>query len=345
MSHYQAVRADLEADRNTILQIIARNLPARSYEEHAKKYDWYYLRSPYGPSPYWLLQEKETGQFVGGAGNGLRQMKLFDQTILVGVGADFAVDQAHRSLLPATVLQKTSCQSDGERLGLLYGFPNNKAVGAALFSGYKKIGEMTRFLKVLDPTPYLPDFLSFTGTALSWPLRFLFSLFSYERWIGSSATWVGVETASFDSRFDDLWRTASMQFPIIGERTTRFLQWRYAEITPYKIFTLVDSQEKELLGYMIYSLHEGTYVIIDLLYKSPAAFDALLATFIRFARKKGVYSLSFNFFGNQSVQETLKRFGFIERHESRSVCVYLHQGKNTEALNPSNWYLTNGDED
>jgi len=47
-------------------------------------------------------------------------------------------------------------------------------------------------------------------------------------------------------RFDDLWRTASQQFPFIGDRSARYLTWRFRgyPARAYSAFGLVDDEDR-----------------------------------------------------------------------------------------------------
>jgi hypothetical protein len=71
----------------------------------------------------------------------------------------------------------------------------------------------------------------------------------------------------FDERFDILWKKASKQFNMNGERSSKFLNWRYKQsyLHDYKIFCILDDG-KELVGYIVYSVEDSICFVSDMLF-------------------------------------------------------------------------------
>ena len=91
------------------------------------KYDWFYLRCPFGPPLLQLLRAGSAGTAVGACGAGRRRMLWKGREIRAGVLVDLAVAREHRSLGPALMLQQGLVAAGHNELDLLYGFPNPKA--------------------------------------------------------------------------------------------------------------------------------------------------------------------------------------------------------------------------
>ena len=66
---------------------------------------------------------------IGCCGLGTRQVWIDGHPVQAGLFADFAVDAAHRTLMPALTLQKALCSDAQRRFPVTYGFPNKVAVG------------------------------------------------------------------------------------------------------------------------------------------------------------------------------------------------------------------------
>src|SRR3546814_17963935 len=102
----------------------------------ARKYDWFYRQCPYGAPLTLLLRHEASGEWVGVASAGPRQMVFGGRRVSAGVLVDLAVLPAHRSLGPALTLQTALMEAGAKRFDLLYGFPNPKA--AAVFRRDRK---------------------------------------------------------------------------------------------------------------------------------------------------------------------------------------------------------------
>ena len=74
---------------------------------------------------------------------------LGGQRIEAGVLVDLAVSPAHRTLFPALLLQKSLLAAGLEAREVLYAFPNQKAAAVFQRAGYRHIGLMTRYVRVL----------------------------------------------------------------------------------------------------------------------------------------------------------------------------------------------------
>ncbi len=347
---YSVSRADLEGDREEILKLWERNLPTES--SNIEKYKWYYQGNPFGPGICCLLRHNESGRIVGTAGLGLHKVKIFDKICLAGIASDFAVNREHRTFLPALMLQKAVLKAAEKEVDLIYGLPNNRATGVMLRAGYKKIGEMVRYAKVLDLRPYVSHTLKGLGgiKTLTTPVNWVFSLLSHESWCCVEKNFIAKEIENVDSRFDVLWKLVSPCLSVAGERTSIFLRWRYllCPLKKYHIFGLFSRDEEKILGYIIFSWEQKRVDMVDIFFDiNNDILKNLLTGFIKLARKMDGESISFNFLRTNPQLKLMTDFGFYERKDYRDAVMYggLKNKFIPECPDWSNWYFTSGDED
>src|SRR3546814_15766250 len=93
---YTVHEADLERDRELIVGLWRGNLGEDA--RIARKYDWFYRQCPYGAPLTLLLRHEASGERLGVASAGPRQMVFGGRRVSAGVLGDLAVLPANRSL-------------------------------------------------------------------------------------------------------------------------------------------------------------------------------------------------------------------------------------------------------
>lgn len=349
---YTVLPADLHQDRDAILALWMRNLPAPgSLANQQRKFAWYYLDNPAGPGRCWLLRATPGDRVVGTAGLGKRRIYAANSSFLVGLASDFAVDHDHRLLRPALMLQRAVTQSTADGLPMIYALPAKQSAGAIQRVGYQSLGNTKRYVKILRIGPYLNRLVSlprpFTAAlaAIANPiLRFA----SSENWRRSRGYSVS-EVSTFDARFDELWNTVSTAYPIIGQRTADFLRWRYTHcpLLAYHTLALFTQSRDRLLGYAVCHLGQNQHAtIIDLLTNnSDDALIELLAATVSFARDKHAASLSLAILDSSRFEPSLLALGFHLRLPGHPLMVFPANATPLPATRLRNWYFTLGDED
>lgn len=163
---YRARAGDPERARTTVLEVWRGNLGDDA--RMPRKYDWFYLHAPAGLPLLHLLDHHDTAAatppgtgtpsaaaVVGACALGQRRMLHRGAPVRAGVLVDLAVLPAHRSLGPALMLQQDLFAAGRARLDVLYGFPNPKAAPVFKRIGYRALGEMVRYVRVVRTAPYL----------------------------------------------------------------------------------------------------------------------------------------------------------------------------------------------
>src|SRR5579859_3086154 len=150
MAEYTVVSADLQKDRQVIIDLWRRNLADISHLE--EKFDWHFLNNPFGPGQIWILQAD--GRPIGTTSLGMRLLKLGETVTAAGVACDLAVNKDHRFLQPALLLQRALLSSANPGVQILYGVPNSGGASVMKYAGYQQFCAVHRFAKVLRPSHY-----------------------------------------------------------------------------------------------------------------------------------------------------------------------------------------------
>lgn len=348
LAGYEIAPADVARDRDRILAVWARNLEAHDLNEHQVRYDWL-CRCPIAPPRFWLAMKD--GEVVGTAGVGVRRVSVGGKAVLAGIAGDFAVDKKHRMLQPALSLQKAVTGSLSDGLDLVYGLPNDNAVVVFQRQGYRKVGALRRYVKVLRTTKFLKGAAGWKRkAALLSPLADLWlRLRSRDTWHRTATGRVLEPIQRFDARFDDLWSRAAAAAPLMGVRTSDFLNWRYPDcpLQRYQTLALSEGTGGRLVGYITwYSGDDGQVRVADWVTDgSPNAADDLLAGLVRMARGNGAASVACELLGATALEGVLHRFGFAERECGARLMVTASSACEGAAGNgTTSWYFLRGDE-
>lgn len=343
--NYSVTRADLERNRDDIILLWKRNFP----DLPRKRYDWIHQKNPHGKALSWAALEIDSGSLVGTTSLFPRKMNVNGKTVRVGIAGDFAVNQEHRGSNAAIKLQRAAVASMNQNnFKFIYGISNRKAEPVQLRVGYVLLGKFDRWAKLLKTTKY------FKASPLHWlmskPLDFIMKNLSKEGRYRRTEGYTIEKLNSFDQRFDLLWKKASRQFNIIGERSKDYLNWRYLQ-SPHKnyhLFSLARKDNQEVWGYIVYYIENKVGFIADMLFLNfGSAFESLLSEFILYLRGQDVESISILLFGCLPLEKKLKSFGFVRREEESRILVYLDKNSPYAdfVLNGSNWLLLEGDRD
>jgi hypothetical protein len=339
---YSVQASDALAARDQLVRLWADNLPVRGTLDG--KLRWFYCDGPHGPGRAFLLHGRNGA--VGCAGIGERALQNHGRPLRAALFADLAIDRGHRSGLPAMMLLRT-IRHDVERdYDLGYGFPNRHARAVYLRAGYRELGHMYRYVRVLRTRGYLQPSLDSWWTA---PLGVivdgaLAGLARAHAFLARGFSLIWPET--FDDRFDQLWLAARDRFPIACARTAAFLRWRFAR-EPHRIAAITRSGSSELAAYVVVRPgDDGCPEIVDLFAVGERELAAMLARLVAAVEHFGFHALGCRFLGNPAVVDILHSQGFVRRGRPRSVVV---AGGRTAVLTRISdlefWHLTDLDED
>jgi hypothetical protein len=319
--------------REPLLALWHRNLPDASRD----RFEWLYGT---GRAEALLLGGR---QAIGAAGLLRRRFWMAGQVIEGGAAIDLNVDEQQRSVGPAMTLSRAVIKlAEESGCSCLYGFPIPRAAGVLKRCGYRQIGQVSNWTKLLRSEVKLRSVLrSSLAAKLAGPLVD-FAL----RWKSRDREWklplpVVVEfPKTFDERFNRLWQAAAQHFGMIGERSADYLKWRFTKCpeVKYECFALTGRGCGELLGYLVWYRSDESIVIADLLAVDDAATELLLAEFTRQARRLRADAIRLACFAAPRFYEQLEAAGYSRRQDSYPVLVRTSE-------TATNWYLTMADHD
>jgi hypothetical protein len=347
---YRVTQPPIDTARPALVRLWEENLRPL---DRLQRYEWYYLNNPAGPGTTFLLESDEDGRsdIVGCTGIAPRRFELKGRQFTALLSADFAVDKNHRTAMPAIVLQRAARDFGRQAADFSYGFPNSSAVAVFLRIGYRQLGCVGRFVKVLRHEPYLrnagyvPGLASLAARVLDHAAALRDVVKFRNRRQDLRLEWL----PEFDARFDDLWEVGRHAHRIIGNRNAQWLRWRYDQQSgaPASIAALVNREANTVCAYAVVSQkEEGIARIGDFFAASAAQLSVLLGLVCRELRSQEFRSVSVYFLGARSIEEMLVAHGFVRRDNDRPVVVDPGRAAGVEGfLNPDNWYLTSADTD
>lgn len=362
--------------REDLCRLWEDNLPLTT--SAGSKFRWLYEDAPTPADTVFLLRAHSgrTGDVhvVGTNGAHVRRFQLAHGAGLeashVGLCSDLAVESAHRTLQPAIKLVKAVTSFAGATYPMTYGFPNEKAKAVVVRAGFKVLGKMTRHVRVLRHASYasrvqerreIPKTLAWAVErgAETVAMRGVGALIDVatlarhpkEQLLARSRYELAWES-SFDSRFDRLWHAAKLGYEIIGERTAKFLAWRYPHC---EIATLVrrgagPAKSRELDAYAIVHRDAANKAFLLDVFGFVDALDSLFELLLPALWWQGSPSVSVSFLGAPALAPILEARGFEARPaESRTIVVLPGKDATNQErermCDPRRWHLFAIDED
>jgi hypothetical protein len=354
--NYRVVAADIETDRDLILEIWRRNL--NDVYRLEEKFDWHFRNNPRGNGHCWILEAD--GRPVGTTSLGLRAIKLGSEVVVAGIACDLAVEKEHRFLLPALTLQKQLLISLPGFVKVAYGLPNPGGAAVMKRAGYREVFPVHRYAKALRVSPYLRR-----NRRLAWSGPILGSIadFAYAAFLKlgerSKRSYTAAVFADFDGRFDELWTRLKSQHACLTVRDSGFLRWRYRNcpLHRYAALGLLSADQSRLLGYAIYYAEGGCAVCADIFSENDDRdIDCLLSAWICHARQSGLTVMSAACSLPDAIRRGLRRFGFTRRtvpvqprlassqKQEASRSLLAHHRQSIRDGEMANWYFTYGDQ-
>jgi hypothetical protein len=338
----------LDAAEGDLLRLWRDNLSVRG--DVARKLAWTCKEAPTPPLAELLVRSGD--EAVGCIGVMRRNFRVAGDNYAAGLIGDLAVDAAHRTLMPALTLVRGARKLALEHGPLTYGFPNPAASPVLQRCGYKTLGSLTRYARVLRHARYVRRRIStpLVVTAASPILdgfRFAGMLAPAARALPQvKLDWL----KATDARFDALWESARSSYDIVAERTAAFLTWRFLRHPEEQceIAALVDRRGAgELFAYAVVQ-HDGETARIRDIFGAPDHVGPLLDLLLPTLVLRGAESASIRYFGGAGLTALLQARGFAARESSWRIVYDVAPGgplTRETVADTTRWYLTDADED
>jgi hypothetical protein len=346
---YRAVLTDPGDGRDDLVRVWTDNLPVRG--DVRAKLAWSYLDAPAGKGEALLLRD-DAGAAVGCAGITVRELWHRDRPLRAALLADFAIDRAHRTGMPALVLQRATKRHAEGAYDLAYGFPNQNAVAIHRRIGFHELGGMPRYVRVLRHGAYLerkygnPIATRAAGAVIDAAKLAVRAARALAPSRSAELAW----PRDVDARFDRLWEETRGAWGIACRRDAAFLRWRFLRKPDERarIAALASRRGGALRAYAIVGGTPGDAAHLHDLYGSIEAQDDLLTLLVPALTRDGHTAVSVRFLGDRRIGELLLAHNFSLRDSLRMVIVSEGARCPIDAAtlrDRSAWYLTDLDED
>lgn len=350
---YRVEQSDSASAEQTLVRLWTDNLQMRGNPR--RKFEWYYRDNPLGPATAFLLHHAPpdgTAQIVGSCGVGTRRVFAAGRPLTAALFADFTVDKAHRTLMPALILQRALCAYATTAHDLAYAFPNDAAVGIFNRIGFQTIGRARRYVKVLRSASLVKRHIPWGPAASVAGAVVDGALMAKDLVTAGGRRRFRVEWLEDpDDRFDRLWEHARTKWPVIGDRSAQFLRWRFTGRpgVPARLAALATRATGEIHAYAaVVDKNPGEALIADFLASSDDALSMLLARIgPTLARQNYTRAVAY-FLGPRRVDDALRRAGFQFRNDAKFIIVGAREGApaGMDLLGRADdWYLTEADRD
>lgn len=314
---------------------------------------WLYEEGPEGAPKTLLCKLEGSGEVIGCASFLPRTLRVDGRSLSAAVLCDFAVSKAHRVLGPAVVLQRGLVEAArAAGIELLYGYPNAKSLPVFQRIGYRVVGTTTSWVKPLGATDRLRSRLGEMGArAAALPLDGALALTDALRWFGPGMRARGEVSEHPVEGVERLWSAVRDGYGIAGERSSAYLEWRYARFpTVEHRFFAAHGAGGELQGCAVVSLERPKAVLRDLFVDGGATREAaLLLALSRRLRREGVESLLVSYLGMPRFTRELRAAGFFRRRDSsRPLVVHpdlVPAALRARVFDPASWYMLDGELD
>ncbi len=330
-------------DKTEVVNLLSRNLATERHFD--SKYDWFYQACPWSDPEIIALRSLAEGKVVGMVTIGRRLACFGDRDVMVGIAADFVVDEAHRTAYPALLLLRAMKKRADEQFWFTYGFPNEKAVAAFRRVGFIQVATMKRYAAVVRYEYYLRTRLQgVLATVVGCLLDKSIGLTRYwqVKRSGLSAEWSDIAT----DEFTQFWKNTSAirRQLLVTSRDKKFLRWR-SEGFDQGVRYLILKREGNMVAWFACQDDNNVVFVRDFWIGSMDSkiigrcFSAAL--FFGGREYPTHRAVSLEYAGNLAVASGLKASGFMERG-SRQV---FGLGREMSSLTSDNLFITGADED
>jgi len=342
--------ACLSADREEMLDLMDRNFGIGP----ARRFDWNHFENPAGMSWSWLAYDSN--------GNGCshpvamvtvypRHMRVNGRLVLAGQVGGFAVDQTHRSLGPAVLLQRTTFQPvEAGKIAFCYDCPpHDRGMSTFVRLGMKSDCDVFRYA-----LPLRVDDNVDTKLGTGWwtkPVRGIGNALLRIRRARPTPPGMQIETfdGAFQDEFDRLDEITQSANIIRACRGARDLNYRYRTGQEQheaagggKTHVLVARLQGEVQAFAAYLVQTNAIaILLDIFGPGlEAAGPSLLEAIISDCRKQRLSSLHAVCSPGSGLEPMFLNTGFHRRERSCRVVGYSKANSPTPRIKDMLWAFT-----
>ena len=313
----------------------------------AERVTWFYEKCVFGRANLWLAEVND--DIIGCCAVIPRPFCIAGHDYSAALTADFAIKKTHRILGPAVKLQRTVCNQSTEAQFLL-GFPNQKGHQILKRVGYKKLGDLARYVFLLKASQFHNPRILTRLFRLTRPIisAGLYCLRVWNETLYKNRSFHWHEANVSDNEIDHIWQNAKANFKFIGSRTSKYVAWRFrcSPYRNYRIAVVRSHSQPEAIGYVIHSIDEDLLYIVDFLWLPEfISLEALLVGFISRVSRQNLRAISITLLDTPPLSRVLRKLSFVRR-EATGELMYFTDNKdlhNTIEQSFTDAFVTHGD--
>jgi len=321
-------------------------------------WNWEFKSNPNGSK---MLVAVDNDKIVGHLGALHREIKIGQDRKLASIEVDGMIHPDYRRQGMFVALGKRLLsESEKEGFYILYGFPNEKAL-----PGHRKMNCTELFTPPVMVRPvnfknischmFSNRFLCFLTEKFS---RFAFRMIFRVKSPKIEDNLIIKKVSEVDYRFDKFWEKACLSYPIILNRGSRNLDWRYLKC-PEQHYTIFAAEKKEkVLAIVVvrtlekFDLKHGIVMDLLALPNHENALQSVLSRAMEHLEKKKVDLVACLIPKWSTYTKVLRRCGFIKYprrlnpKEEPFIIYPISKELNLDFVkDPKNWFITWGDTD
>jgi Acetyltransferase (GNAT) domain len=352
---YAAVPLRLEEHRKELVRLWTEDMgDPRIADVVDERMRWLYDENPYGATRTFLTVQSPGDGVVGCGSFYPRDTFVRGRRVKAAILCEFAVHKDHRVAGAAVTVQRAvASESAAHGVEMLYGYPNKGGIQVFQRVGHKIIGEVANWAKPLRSAYKLREFVhsSPLAKAAGALVDALFWTDDARRLVRDPFAYTTEIVRAADGRFDELWQRAQPTPYIMGERSSAYLNWRYASFktAEHRFFCLIERRTRRLAGYVAYVIEERKVTVADMFsHDLERVTTPLLLRFALRMRLAGMNFISLSYVGNPFFEKQLEALNFMRASGSRPLVVYtkgVAEDLKDEIMNKDRWFMIDGELD
>jgi len=336
-------RASPESQRAVLIDLFRRYLDP-NFDEI--RFDWLYMRNPYGKVSVWVVRDPAKDTVVGAAAAFPRRFFLRGQERQGLVLGDFCLAEQYRSAGPALQLQRACLQAVAPPYDFCYDFPSPSMLAIYQRLGIQQTSSIVRWAKPLRSEPRLKSLVR-SKTVAKVLARAGDAVLASRGWKGEKSDCdIELHAGPCDQEFTRLERVLRSTAGVTAERNPGYLNWRYFGNAGSAHVIMKARIRGDLAGYAVIRGDAKNARIVDLVSaENPGVISRLLGAAAEFSRRQGSETISMVVAQSHPWNAIFRRAGFRERESSALVVV----ARADAGVMPSDFqnrcYFTEGDRD
>lgn len=303
---------------------LGRHLPDYS----VARFEKLYLRNPLGAVTLYLVRD-EHGAPVGMGAVFPSRLVVGGDIVGGGVAGDFSIEPEHRGFGPAIQLASTLLGAAESTMPFVYSTPNEASRRIVERVGYRDLGPLTQFVKLLSVEIAVAHLtrrarLARVVARLADPVL---RLASRERRHRRPSHLSASYPPAFDERFEPVLETSHARSAVSGERTVETLNWKFelprdpARTSGYALLAI--SAADGIAAYAVSSVRNNIRHVADIGFAREDALDTLLAELALEARRERLDGIAVRYLGPEgALTASLRSFGFLARKDTLRLMVH-----------------------